>query len=244
MTTTDPKEPHVPASEDLNLIPSWPPWLEGLDTPARIRAIVDAVAREYADVRPESERDPREPHCTAAIAVMYLEALAGPGEDGQDASPPSEPVMDLLETAWTIIANAGEGDWGSLPSAWREAAERWRDRYHAALAAYVARNPAPPAPAEPPLPDGEYARVEVMGHDEHTGWVTKGGRAGVRVMVIRDWDGRTIAEVPGQSLYRFVPLATPLKRPAPQDRTAIAGGTGHYVIDIGEDDYYDERGPF
>jgi hypothetical protein len=50
--------------------------------------------------------------------------------------------------------------------------------------------------------------------------------------------------VPGQSLYRFVPLATPLKRPAPQDRTAIAGGTGHYVIDIGEDDYYDERGPF
>lgn len=64
-----------------------------------------------------------------------------------------------------------------------------------------------------PLPEGEYARVEILGHDSHTGWVTDSTRAGAPVMVIRDWDGHVIAEIPGTSLYRYVPLATPLKRP-------------------------------
>ena len=74
----------------------------------------------------------------------------------------------------------------------------------------------PPEPKDPALPPGEYARVEIMGHDYETGWVTDGMRAGVPVLVIRDWDGRVLREVPGQSLYQFVPLATPLKRPDPQ----------------------------
>ena len=72
---------------------------------------------------------------------------------------------------------------------------------------------------EPPLfllPDGEYARVEIMGHDQHTGWVTDGTRAGVPVLVVKDWDGYTVAEIPGGSLYRFVPLPMPLKRPDPR----------------------------
>jgi hypothetical protein len=78
------------------------------------------------------------------------------------------------------------------------------------------------------LPDGEYARVEILGHDYHTGWVTERDRAGVRVLVIADWDGRVLAEVPGQSLYRYVPLPTPLKRP--DERTALppAGGSDDY----------------
>jgi hypothetical protein len=90
-----------------------------------------------------------------------------------------------------------------------------------------------------PRPDGEYLRVEIMGHVIHTGWVTEGTRAGVAVLVIRDWDGRVIAEVPGQSLYRIVPLPTPLTRP--EARQAITGSQ------IGAGYYYDEddpRGPF
>ena len=73
----------------------------------------------------------------------------------------------------------------------------------------------PPEPKDPALPPGEWARVEIMGHDQVTGWVTDGMRAGVPVLVIRDWDGQVVREVPGQSLYQFVPLATPLKRPDP-----------------------------
>lgn len=42
--------------------------------------------------------------------------------------------LDELEAAWGIIANAYHGDWDSLaPKDWREAAERWRDRYHEIL---------------------------------------------------------------------------------------------------------------
>ena len=43
---------------------------------------------------------------------------------------PVEPPDDLLERAWTIIANANEGDWESATDEWREAAEAWRERYH------------------------------------------------------------------------------------------------------------------
>jgi len=39
-------------------------------------------------------------------------------------------LMDLAETAWGIIANAGEGNWDTQTADWREAAARWRSRYH------------------------------------------------------------------------------------------------------------------
>jgi len=41
-------------------------------------------------------------------------------------------ALDLLEFAWTVIANAGWQDAARSPG-WQEAAERWRDRYHAFL---------------------------------------------------------------------------------------------------------------
>lgn len=41
---------------------------------------------------------------------------------------------DLLELAWGIIANAGQGDWkGTQTEEWVGAAERWRDEYHETL---------------------------------------------------------------------------------------------------------------
>jgi hypothetical protein len=93
--------------------------------------------------------------------------------------------------------------------------------------------------AEPPLPEGEWARVEILGHDQVTGWITEGTRAGAPVMVIRDWDGRVLREVPGHSLYQFVPLATPLKRPEP--RAAITAG---FRADPDDDEYDEDPRPF
>lgn len=49
---------------------------------------------------------------------------------------PAETVDALraeLEMAWTIIANAGGGDWKKESSEWQEAAAKWRDRYHALM---------------------------------------------------------------------------------------------------------------
>jgi hypothetical protein len=43
-------------------------------------------------------------------------------------------LMDSLELAWGIIANAHGGDWSEASPEWREAAERWRDmHWHEAL---------------------------------------------------------------------------------------------------------------
>ena len=39
-------------------------------------------------------------------------------------------LEELAELAWGIIANANGGDWDKANTDWREAAERWRDRYH------------------------------------------------------------------------------------------------------------------
>lgn len=41
--------------------------------------------------------------------------------------------MDLLETAWVIIANAQGGDWEKATPEWKAAAERFREAYHAEL---------------------------------------------------------------------------------------------------------------
>ena len=37
--------------------------------------------------------------------------------------------LDLLETAWNIIANSNEGNWDKETDEWKKAAERWRDEY-------------------------------------------------------------------------------------------------------------------
>ncbi len=59
---------------------------------------------------------------------------------------------DLLEVAWGIIANANGGDWDKATPEWKEAAERWRDRYFAVL----------PACSSGPCPEA----VEQGGQDE------------------------------------------------------------------------------
>jgi hypothetical protein len=47
---------------------------------------------------------------------------------------------ELCDWAWTIIANAGGGDWDRETDEWRNSAERWRDRWHAYLADFRTRS--------------------------------------------------------------------------------------------------------
>lgn len=42
-------------------------------------------------------------------------------------------LLDHLETAWGVIANANGGNWDSASQDWRTAAEKWRDRWHEIL---------------------------------------------------------------------------------------------------------------
>ncbi len=68
---------------------------------------------------------------------------------------------ELLYEAWAVIANAGVhfGGWETLPAEWVQAAERWRDAWHAYNAAYCAQreadgvirpvNPHSPGPEDP-----------------------------------------------------------------------------------------------
>lgn len=43
---------------------------------------------------------------------------------------------DMLYMAWTIIANAGEGDWQKEGTEWQRAAENWRDEWHQYISDY------------------------------------------------------------------------------------------------------------
>ena len=38
-------------------------------------------------------------------------------------------ATQMLEAAWGIIANAGNGDWTTQTPEWQDAAARWRDEY-------------------------------------------------------------------------------------------------------------------
>ena len=85
-------------------------------------------------------------------------------------------------------------------------------------------------------PPGEYAQVQIMGHDERTGWVTDGSLAGSACLDVRDDAGRLIAKVPPHSVYLYLPVLPP---GALRPRLAI--GAGHEPDGSGgfeeEDDY-------
>ena len=52
-----------------------------------------------------------------------------------------ERLRELVEYAWTIIANAGEGNWERESSEWQEAAKLWRTQYHDYLATHTPTEP-------------------------------------------------------------------------------------------------------
>lgn len=88
----------------------------------------------------------------------------------------------------------------------------------------------PPDAAEPSMPPGRYARIEIPGFRQNTGWVTEETRFGVQCAVVRDWSGVVEAEVVIGPGSRVVYLPTPLKRPEPQ--AAIECGTGGFGYEV------------
>lgn len=55
-------------------------------------------------------------------------------EQRKPQTPEVTRLMDALELAWGIIANASGGNWERESPEWQEAAHRWRDQHwHPAL---------------------------------------------------------------------------------------------------------------
>jgi hypothetical protein len=69
---------------------------------------------------------------------MFQAATARLHHDLRELLTQSCDLLDHLEAAWGVIANANGGAWDKADAAWRGAAERWRDRYHELLAAPLA----------------------------------------------------------------------------------------------------------
>lgn len=67
------------------------------------------------------------------LAAREIERLRAERDAARDRVAQSD---DLLNYAWTIICNAGEGDWTRESADWRRAAAKFREQYHAYLDAH------------------------------------------------------------------------------------------------------------
>lgn len=117
---------------------------------------------------------------------------------------------------------------------------------HVMYGRLAALHPVAGEPADPPLPEGEFGRVDLPGYRNHTGWVTEETRFGVQVAMVRDWDGHVLAEVAMGPGCQFVHLPTPLKRPERKEPAAITSGpppAWRDGWDSAEDAAYDDDGP-
>jgi hypothetical protein len=116
---------------------------------AAVVAAVDTTPDEMTDVDREQAADVARAVLAAAVPALLAERdrLAA-----QLAAARSE--GDLLGEAWTVIANSGVfGNPDTPTEGCREAAIRWRDKYHAYLADLwesVAEVPASPSTPEEP----------------------------------------------------------------------------------------------
>jgi len=75
----------------------------------------EASAKPWADV-PEQNK--------ALMIAVCAEILETSGRAVLEAQ------LSMLEWAWAIMANAGEGNWEHESKDWQEAAARWRDQYN------------------------------------------------------------------------------------------------------------------
>lgn len=86
---------------------------------------------------------------------------------GRDEATPGE-LMDLLDTSWSVIANAGCGathdgtiGWHNESEEWQQAAERLRERWHAVLRVWCRNRTQPPRPDPAHRPGGGETRAAV-----------------------------------------------------------------------------------
>ena len=145
--------------------------------------------------------------------------------DGNPVSAvPSEPALELLETARELLWSTGS-EFPRLNPRWDSERYGWLGRYKALVAEYAAAKAGKVAEAEPepvpPLPPGDYGRIEIPGFRNHVGWWTDGLMAGQPVMVCSDRNGKVLARyIPGPG-FRFVDLEVPSVTVQQEDPAAI-----------------------
>lgn len=108
-------------------------------------------------------------------APLAAEILAALDEVVLDTvTPTTHDPLDTIELAWTIIANAYDGNWDDAPTEWVAAAIRWRDeRWHPALEQRFSRTPGPtlvpsPTPAAADVGNEDLLPVEALVYHAHT----------------------------------------------------------------------------
>lgn len=79
------------------------------------------------------EKEGEKPTLASPEVVAMRQAAAKQHHERTQLLEHAADLLDHLETAWGVIANANGGDWGALAQDWRKAAERWRDRWHEIL---------------------------------------------------------------------------------------------------------------
>jgi hypothetical protein len=93
------------------------------------------------------EHDPITPYTVMLHAAITELAAARRTTTLHAAITELAEARELLDSAWGVIANANArvalGDWEAANTLWREAAERWRDRYFAMLKAAQAMKGSP-----------------------------------------------------------------------------------------------------
>lgn len=102
-------------------------------TPAERVYIARGLDRTGPEFSPEFALEGR--RVSVEFAAGYKYGFESAHRAKHPAAPLKEPRMgeSLLETAWSIIANAGGGNWDTESREWRGAAARWRDSYHEAI---------------------------------------------------------------------------------------------------------------
>ena len=80
----------------------------------------------------------------SALRPLTADDVTKANNDGYDLGRKHghEERADILEWAWSVIANAGGGNWKLETPEWQEVAAKWRDEYHKLL-------PAPNGRSEP-----------------------------------------------------------------------------------------------
>jgi hypothetical protein len=144
----------------------------------------------------------------------------------------TDTVTVRREDLETMMAYLAAGPW--TPADKPGVAEAWRRLTEAKDAGLEEREAIAALPLEPPLPPGQFGRIELPGYRNHTGWITEETRFGVQLAVIRDWDGHEVAAVAVGPLCQVVYLPTPLRRPDPGPLAALPAG--HY------EGYYGDEG--
>ena len=197
---------------------------------------------DYAGKEVPADDDQHEVNKVLARCGEALEAKDGSEEESGTWSPDVAGAGVLLRTARVAAGLTQEalaaciGVTQTCVSYW-EAGKREMgagDLQRAAAALGIAAGDLLPATGQPVTQLGEYARVDIMGHDWKIGFVSNGSLAGASCLDVRDASGRLIAKIPPHTVYLYTPMEVP-REPA----AALPAGDSYEVDD---DPAWRERG--